>query len=130
SLEQWGLTGQVVATTLGANLENLAFHHPLAQANAGYARTAPIICAEYVTLDSGTGVVHSAPAYGVEDFISCRQHGLADDDILNPVMGNGVYASSLPLFGGQFIWKANPKIVEALDEAGTLLKAEAHQHSY
>lgn len=130
SLEQWGLTGQVVATTLGANLENLAFHHPLAQADAGYARTAPIICAEYVTLDSGTGVVHSAPAYGVEDFISCRQHGLADADILNPVMGNGVYASSLPLFGGQFIWKANPKIVEALDEAGTLLKAEAHQHSY
>lgn len=129
-LEEWGLTGEVIATTAGANLELIHFHHPLAQADAGYDRLAPLYLADYVTLDSGTGVVHSAPAYGVEDFMSCKAHGLADDDMLTPVMANGVYADSLPLFGGQFIFKANPAIVTALDEAGTLLKVENHAHSY
>ena len=129
-LEDWGLQGEIVASTLGENLEFLPFHHPLAGADAGYDRLSPIYLADYVTLDSGTGIVHSAPAYGVEDFISCKNHGLSDDDILKPVMANGVYATSLPLFGGQFIFKANPLIVQALDEAGTLLKTENHQHSY
>ena len=129
-LEEWGLSGQVIATTLGENLENIPFTHPLAQADAGYNRVAPVYLADYVTLDSGTGIVHSAPAYGVEDFISCKAHGLSDDDILKPVMGNGVYADSLPLFGGQFIFKANPLIVETLENAGTLLKTENYSHSY
>ena len=129
-LEEWGLSGQILATTLGENLEHVGFTHPLAQADAGYQRVSPVYLADYVTLDSGTGVVHSAPAYGVEDFISCKSHGLKDDNILKPVLGNGVYAESLPLFGGQFIFKANPAIVKALDEAGTLLKAVQFQHSY
>ena len=129
-LEEWGVSGEIVATTAGANLELIHFHHPLAQADAGYDRVAPVYLADYVTLDSGTGVVHSAPAYGVEDFMSCKAHGLIDDEMLTPVMANGVYADSLPLFGGQFIFKANPHIVQALDEAGTLLKVENHQHSY
>lgn len=130
SLEDWGLQGEIIATTLGENLEFLPFHHPLAKADGGYDRLAPIYLADYVTLDSGTGIVHSAPAYGVEDFISCKNHGLSDDDMISPVMANGVYASTLPLFGGQFIFKANPLIVQALEEAGTLLKTENHQHSY
>lgn len=129
-LEEWGLSGQIIATTTGDKLEHLCFTHPLAQADAGYQRVSPVYLADYVTLDSGTGVVHSAPAYGVEDFISCKAHGLNDDDILKPVLGNGVYAESLPLFGGQFIFKANPAIVKALDESGTLLKAVQFQHSY
>jgi len=83
-----------------------------------------------VTLDTGTGVVHSAPAYGVEDFISCKAHGMKDAEIISPVMGNGVYASSLPLFGGQFLWKANPQIVEVLDQAGSLLHQHKYTHSY
>ena len=74
--------------------------------------------------------MHSAPAYGEEDFKSCKAHQLADDAILNPVMGNGVYASWLPLFAGEFIWKANPKIVAALEQTGTLLKHKAYTHSY
>jgi isoleucyl-tRNA synthetase len=60
-----------------------------------------------VTTDTGTGIVHSAPAYGVEDFQSCKAHGMPDDDIISPVMGDGVYASTLPLFGGLSIWDAN-----------------------
>ncbi len=52
---------------------------------------------DYVTLDTGTGIVHSSPAYGVEDFVSCKAHGMTDSEILNPVQGDGVYAASLPL---------------------------------
>jgi isoleucyl-tRNA synthetase len=83
-----------------------------------------------VTIDSGTGMVHCAPAYGEEDFKSCKTHGLKDQDILNPVMGDGVYASWLPLFAGLTIWKANPQIVEALQQAGSLLKSAKLKHSY
>ncbi len=96
-LEQWKLEGKVIATTKGQALEKIAFHHPLAKVDAGYARLSPIFLADYVTVDTGTGIVHSAPAYGVEDFISCKNNGIPDDQIINPVMGNGQYASTLPL---------------------------------
>jgi len=129
-LDAWKLEGQVVATAPGAALAGLEFRHPLYAADPGYQRTSPVYLADYVSLDAGTGVVHSAPAYGVEDFISCKAHGLDDSDILNPVMSNGQYASSLPLFGGLTIWKANPEIVQALDAAGALLKVETLSHSY
>jgi isoleucyl-tRNA synthetase len=129
-LEQYGLEGKVIALCKGKALEGISFWHPLAKLDSGYKRLAPIYCADYVTLDTGTGLVHCAPAYGEDDFKSCKAHGLADHDIINPVMGDGVYASSLPLFAGQYIWKANPNIVKALDEAGSLLKNKSYTHSY
>lgn len=129
-LESWQLSGKVIATCQGAALDRIEFQHPLAKFDAGYDRRAPVYLGEYVTLDTGTGVVHSSPAYGVEDFLSCKEHGLADDDIINPVMGDGRYASWLPAFGGLSIWDANPKIVEALRSVGTLLKMEKLSHSY
>ncbi|NYT24227.1 isoleucine--tRNA ligase [Alcaligenaceae bacterium] len=129
-LAEWGLSGQVVAVTTGEALAGIEFRHPLYDAHEGYRRLSPVYLGEYVTLDSGTGVVHSAPAYGVEDFISCKEHGMADADIISPVKGDGHYADSLPLFGGHTIWKANPLIVEALNLAGTLLKVETLKHSY
>ncbi|QAU22916.1 isoleucine--tRNA ligase [Dyella sp. M7H15-1] len=129
-LKTYGLEGHVVASVEGHELGDLKFRHPLYAADPGYARLAPIYFGDYVTLDTGTGIVHSAPAYGVEDFHSCKAYGMKDADILNPVMGNGVYASWLPLFGGMFLWKANPKIVEALDQAGSLLHQHKHPHSY
>lgn len=129
-LQQWGLEGEIIATAPGAALDHLEFRHPLAGAHAGYDRVSPVYLGDYVTLDSGTGVVHSAPAYGIEDFNSCKANGMKDDAILKPVLGNGHYADSLPLFGGQMIWKANPQIVEALENAGTLLKTEQYTHSY
>jgi len=129
-LEAWKLEGEVIATAKGAALANLEFRHPLYDVDPGYRRTAPVYLADYVSLDAGTGVVHSSPAYGVEDFLSCKAHGLRDEDIINPVMGDGVYASSLPLFGGQLIWKANPEIVKALDAAGSLLQVNTLSHSY
>jgi isoleucyl-tRNA synthetase len=129
-LKTWGLQGEVVGLITGEKLAGVQFRHPLAQAHPGYERLSEVYLGDYVTLDTGTGVVHSSPAYGVEDFVSCKAHGLQDADILNPVMGDGCYAQSLPLFGGLSIWKANPLIVNALNDAGTLLKSMPHQHSY
>lgn len=129
-LTEWGISGKILATTTGETLENLEFKHPLYDADPGYQRTAPVYLADYVTLDSGTGVVHSAPAYGIEDFISCKAHGLKDDNIINPVIGSGHYASTLPLFGGLMIWKANPLIVKALEDVGSLLLVTQESHSY
>ena len=129
-LAAWGATAEVLASAPGQALAGLRFRHPLAVAHAGYERDSHIIVADYVTTETGTGVVHSAPAYGVEDFLSCKRDGLADDDILGPVMGDGRYAESLPLFGGLSIWEANPKIVEALRLAGSLVHHKAYVHSY
>ena len=128
--KRWGLEGTVLAVTQGDKLGGLAFRHPLADAHPGYDRQSPVYLADYATAEDGTGVVHSAPAYGVEDFNSCIAHGMKHEDILNPVQGNGVYEAALPLFGGLDIWKANPKIVEALDAAGRLLATGKLQHSY
>ncbi|HUO44602.1 MAG TPA: isoleucine--tRNA ligase [Burkholderiales bacterium] len=108
----------------GKALEGLRFHHPF------YGRASPIYPADYVTLDTGTGIVHVAPAYGVEDFNSWRKNGGTDDEILTPVQGDGRYAESLPLFGGLGIWKATPKIVEVIREKGALFAQKQYPHSY
>jgi isoleucyl-tRNA synthetase len=111
-------------TTTGRNLEMIRFRHPF------YDRNAPIYLGEYVTLEHGTGIVHSSPAYGIDDFNSCRRYGMSDDDMINPVQGDGRYGDSLPLFGGLKIWAANPRIVDKLREVGALLHAEKITHSY
>ncbi|PND36397.1 isoleucine--tRNA ligase [Paucibacter aquatile] len=130
SLARWKLEGSVLATTLGKNLAGLEFKHPLAHVDAGYNRTSPVYLADYATAEDGTGVVHSAPAYGLDDFQSCISHGMAFKDILNPVTGNGTYEASLPLFGGQHIWKANAVIAQTLEDAGRLLSHVQITHSY
>jgi len=129
-LARYGLQGHVVATTLGEKLGGIAFRHPLAHVHAGYDRLSPVYLADYATADDGTGLVHSSPAYGLEDFNSCVAHGLKTDDILNPVQGHGSYAPDFPLFGGQNIWKAVPAIIDALREAGRLFATEGITHSY
>jgi len=129
-LARWKLEGTVLATTVGEKLELLKFKHPLAHVDAGYDRESPVYLADYATAEDGTGVVHSAPAYGLDDFQSCISHGLAFKDILNPVQGNGAYEASLPLFGGLHIWKANPVVAQALQDAGRLLAHSKITHSY
>ncbi len=129
-LARYQLEGTVVATTLGQRLDGISFRHPLAHVDAGYDRLSPVYLADYATAEDGTGIVHSAPAYGVDDFNSCRAHGMAVDDILNPVQGNGSYEAELPLFGGQNIWKACPVIIDTLRAAGRLLATDQMVHSY
>jgi isoleucyl-tRNA synthetase len=129
-LERYKLEGQVVATTTGDKLGGLNFKHPLYDVHEGYKRFSPVYVAEYVSAQDGTGIVHSSPAYGVDDFNSCVANGLAYDDILNPVQGNGSYAEDLPLFGGMNIWKACPRIIEVLGESNRLMATYGITHSY
>ncbi|GJQ54163.1 MAG: hypothetical protein HKUEN07_07320 [Rhodocyclaceae bacterium] len=105
-LERWQLQGKVIATVVGQKLDHMPFKHPLAHVYKGFDRLSPVYVADYATAEDGTGIVHSAPAYGVEDFNSCVANGMKYEDILNPVQGNGVYAPDLGMFAGQFIWKA------------------------
>jgi len=134
-LTRFGLEGHVLATAKGEALRGQVFRHPLHDLDSGcgphsYRRKSPLYLADYVSDSDGTGIVHSAPAYGLDDFNSCVAHGLAYDDILNPVQGNGVYADELPLFGGQHIWKACPVIIDTLREHGRLMATERITHSY
>ncbi len=134
-LERFGLSGEVLATTQGRNLSLINFKHPLYDVKdkngvAGYQRFSPVYLADYATADDGTGIVHSSPAYGVEDFNSCVAHGLAFDDILNPVQGNGAYEPEFPLFAGLHIWKAVPIVIEALRNAGRFFASLDITHSY
>jgi isoleucyl-tRNA synthetase len=124
-LQKYGVKSwKVIGLAKGKALENLRFKHPF------YDRTAPVYLGEYVTLDTGTGVVHSAPAYGVEDFESCRRYGMKDSEILTPVLGDGKFAASLPLFGGMSVWDANEKIISVLQEKKSLLARQSYTHSY
>ncbi len=123
-LARFKLEGRVVATAKGTALEHIAFRHPF------YDRASPVYLGDYVTAEDGTGLVHSSPAYGVEDFLSCRRYGMKDEDMLNPVTGDGRFAESLPFFGGMKIWDANPKVVEKIREADALFHAEKFTHSY
>jgi isoleucyl-tRNA synthetase len=129
-LERYKLSGKVVATTVGKSLAMIKFKHPLAHVHAGYDRFAPIYLADYATADDGTGIVHSSPAYGVEDFNSCVAHGMKYDDILNPVQGNGRYEETLPLFGGLNIWKACAEVINTLRDNGRLFATFDITHSY
>ncbi|WP_136681584.1 isoleucine--tRNA ligase [Neptunomonas sp. XY-337] len=124
ALERFELEGAIVAKTAGAQLEHISFRHPL------YERSSPIYLADYVELGAGTGIVHSAPAYGEDDFATCRRYGMQFDEILNIVKGDGVYIDDLPLFGGMDIWEANGDIVKALADADRLLCHKTIKHSY
>src|SRR5579862_8252754 len=123
-LKRFALEGSVIARAPGRGLECIEFRHPF------YDRASPINLGEFVTLEQGTGIVHSSPAYGVDDFITCRRYGMSDEQMLNPVQGDGRFAQALVPFGGLKIWDANPKIVDKLREVDALLHAERFTHSY
>jgi isoleucyl-tRNA synthetase len=129
-LKTWGLAGEIRALCKGSALAGIAFNHPLSAADAGFARTAKMLLADYVNLESGTGIVHCAPAYGVDDYLACKADGMKDSEILTPVMGDGRYAQTLPFFGGMSVWDANPKITAKLAQVGSLMNSERYTHSY
>ncbi len=129
-LERYQLTGQVIATTIGKNLDGLVFKHPLHDVDAGYRRLSPIFLADYVSAEDGTGLVHSSPAYGVDDFNSCVANGISYDQILNPVLGNGQYNADQALFGGLNIWKACPSVIDLLNQNHRLMATHGITHSY
>ncbi|AVR88571.1 isoleucine--tRNA ligase [Thauera aromatica] len=124
ALQRYRLEGTIVATAKGAALEHIEFRHPF------YDRPSPVYLADYVGLDAGTGIVHSAPAHGVDDFNAWRAYGRSNEEILSIVMGGGEYVSELPFFGGMNIWKANAAIIDKLAEVGALLSNGKITHSY
>ena len=111
----------VIAETKGSALENLMLHHPL------YDRQVPVILGDHVTLDAGTGAVHTAPGHGLDDYVVGRRYNL---EIENPVGGDGRFLPSTPLFAGEEVFDANAHIIEVLRERGRLLKGEPYHHSY
>ncbi|MEO8223290.1 MAG: class I tRNA ligase family protein, partial [Gammaproteobacteria bacterium] len=122
ALHRYGATeSATLARFSGAVLEGLRLRHPF------YPREVPLILADYVTLDAGTGAVHTAPAHGQDDYQSGLRYELPMD---NPVDGRGVYVPGTPLLAGVHINEANKRIVEMLRESGHLLHAATFHHSY
>src|SRR6266850_503592 len=114
---EWSL----IATVKGAALEHMLLRHPL------YDRQVPVILGEHVTLDAGTGAVHTAPGHGLDDYIVGRRYGLEID---NPVGGDGRFLPATPLFAGEQVFDANAHVIKVLHDHGRLLKDEPYHHSY
>jgi isoleucyl-tRNA synthetase len=122
ALERWdaGLY-DVVGRARGAALEHQLLQHPF------YHRHVPVVLGEHVTLEAGTGAVHTAPGHGLEDYVVGQRYGLPVD---NPVGGNGCFLPGTPLFEGEHVLKANEHVIAVLEQHGALVKAEKFSHSY
>ncbi|HET7435400.1 MAG TPA: isoleucine--tRNA ligase [Thermoanaerobaculia bacterium] len=105
----------------GSTLEQLRYKH------AFLDREGLFVLGDYVTLDAGTGLVHTAPGHGADDFATGRRYGL---DIYTPVNHRGEYTNDVPRWAGLHVFKANPQIVELLRETGALVLGEQITHSY
>jgi len=117
-----GLTQvEILATTSGAALEGLVLEHPF------YPRTVPVVLGEHVTLDAGTGAVHTAPGHGLEDYDVGQRYGLPID---SPVAGDGRFVAATAIFAGLNVFAANEPIVQLLGERGRLLAHAPYRHSY
>lgn len=111
----------VLQTLKGKQLEGVVFKHPI------FERDSIAVLADYVSTEEGTGVVHTAPGHGAEDFYTGRKYGL---EILCPVDEGGVFTQEAGEFAGQKIEQADETVVNRLKEVGHLLKAYNYQHSY
>jgi len=113
--------GDPVAMAKGAELEGLKFRHPWID------RDSPAVLADYVTLDTGTGVVHTAPGHGWDDYLTGVRYGL---EIYCPVDEGGRFLPEVERFAGARVFDANPKVVDLLRERGALLASGQEKHSY
>ena len=111
----------VLATTTGQTLENLTVNHPF------YDKQLPVLLGDHVTLDAGTGCVHTAPDHGVDDFNTGRKYGLGT---LNYINDNGNFRSHVELFAGEHVYKVDRHVVDVLTGKGRLLHEKSFQHSY
>jgi isoleucyl-tRNA synthetase len=116
-----GLTGSVIATFSAALLERKNCKHPF------YDRNSVVLLGEHVTLEAGTGCVHTAPGHGQEDYELALKEGL---EVYNPVDNHGKYISTLEFFGGQQVFVANQSVIDKLTEVGALLQTSKISHSY
>lgn len=119
--KETGLTLNLVHEFKGQDLDRKKARHPFLD------RDSLIVLGEHVTMDAGTGVVHTAPGHGADDYKVGLKYGL---EILSPVLPDGTYSKEVPEFAGQQIFKANPLIVEKLKSIGALLSFKEFEHSY
>lgn len=112
---------ETIATFKGKELEGLRTRHPL------YDRESVIVLADYVTLEAGTGCVHTAPGHGQEDYETGLKYGL---DIYAPVDDEGLFTQDVDLFAGMHVFAANREVVSRLKEAGNLLAETTVEHTY
>jgi isoleucyl-tRNA synthetase len=113
--------GTPLVTLAGTAFEHVKFKHPL------YDRLSPGVLGSYVTLEAGTGAVHTAPGHGTDDYHTGVRYGL---EIYAPVGPSGHYSDEVGLFGGMGVFDANPRVEEALRERGKLWFRESYQHAY
>ncbi|WP_341326533.1 isoleucine--tRNA ligase [Methylotuvimicrobium sp. KM2] len=111
----------VIAYCKGDALENLLLQHPF------YERQVPVILGDHVTIEAGTGAVHTAPGHGQEDYVVGLKYDLPVD---NPVGDNGVFLPNTELFAGEHVFTANDHVLEVLAERGKLVHHESMLHSY
>ena len=122
SMNRWGIVGyRIIATTKGRELEGHTVSHPF------YERIIPIIIADHVTVDAGTGCVHTAPDHGIDDFNAGRVNGIGT---LNYLDDSGLFRSNVEIFAGMHVYKVDAKVVDVLTERGRLLASESFRHSY
>ncbi|HLQ40488.1 MAG TPA: isoleucine--tRNA ligase [Tetragenococcus sp.] len=112
---------EVLQEFKGRAMEYMTAQHPF------YDRTSLLMLGEHVTLDSGTGLVHTSPGHGEDDYYVGKQYGL---DILSPIDDKGYFTAQAPGFEGVFYDKANPMVTDLLQEKGALLKLDFFTHSY
>ena len=125
-LRRYGLMGQTLASCRGEKLDQILLRHPF------QTRDVALICGTHVTVDAGTGLVHTAPAHGADDYAIGKQYGLP---VHNPVGNDGRFLASTPALtvgalAGKTVWEANPMVLAELETQGRLLKAEKIVHSY
>ena len=116
---------EIIKTFSGEKLYKTICSHPFY--NLGYTHEIPLLPADHVTIDTGTGLVHTAPAHGLEDFMLGKKYDLPIDDIVND---NGTLNELAPHFTGEHIFKVNSKIIESLKNEGNLVFAYQIVHSY
>ncbi|WP_300453322.1 isoleucine--tRNA ligase [Accumulibacter sp.] len=125
-LQRYSLTGMVLGSAKGTALEQILLKHPF------QSRDVAIICGRHVTLEAGTGLVHTAPAHGTDDYLIGKAYGLP---VNNPVADDGNFVAGTPALSvgeltGRSVWDANPLVIEELAANGRLLHTEQIQHSY
>lgn len=112
---------QILGSAKGGDLELIRFNHPF------YDFSVPMILGDHVTVDGGTGLVHTAPDHGQDDFVVSKKYGL---EMAGLVANDGKFISSTPFFAGKGVFEANDLVLEKLKETGALLKLERIKHSY
>lgn len=121
-LQRYGVEDhQVLAQFSGEKLEGLLLQHPF------YHRQVPLVLGNHVTMDAGTGAVHTAPAHGQDDYAVALKYKL---QFVNPVAGNGCFSPDTAIFAGEHVFKANPHVIEVLKQHDSLLCEKKIEHSY